>query len=199
VKRTGLLFAICILALITACSKEQPGEIYFPKGSEGAKWEYGVRYSTPQGAQMGSMVIRIEGEETINGKKYYRQVTDIAGVPGAKSKLNFNRRSKEGIYKIDQASQNHAEILMTPFPLKVGDTWTTRSAAGTTTYKAEKVESVELQKTRYTECLKVSFTGEMGPKRFEGFSYFAPKIGEVYSLVDMGEVKIDYALINHKL
>jgi hypothetical protein len=35
----------------------------------------------------GTMVIRIEGEETINGKKYYRQVTEMDGVPGQ------NRRS----------------------------------------------------------------------------------------------------------
>ncbi len=68
-----------------------------------------------------------------------------------------------------------------------------------TTYKADKIETVEFQKVRYPACLKVSFKGEMGPQQFDGFSYFAPDLGEVYSLVDFGEVKIDYALAKYKL
>ena len=192
---------IIILLALTACSKPQPqqGEIYFPKTSNGAQWEYGLRYSTPSGVQTGGMLIRIGDEETINQKTYYKQITLTQGVPGAETRVSYNRRSKEGIYKIDENTATRREYLVTPFPVKVGSTWTTQTSGGQTHYKAEKIETVELNGKKYVNCLKVSLQGEKGSQHFNGISYFAPGIGEVYTLLNLGEVKVDYALVKYKL
>jgi hypothetical protein len=198
-RRLLYLIIFIILLAMSACSKQQQGEIYFPKASNGAQWVYGLRYSTPAGEQMGGMLIRIGNEETINGKKYYKQITLTKGVPGAETHVSYNRRTKEGIYKIDESTTDRREYLTTPFPVKVGSTWTALTSDGQTRYKAEKLETLELNDKKYVNCLKVSFQAEKGSQHFEGISYFAPGIGEVYSLLSFGEVKVDYAIINYKL
>jgi hypothetical protein len=174
-------------------------DIYFPKGSNGSQWEYGVRYSTPEGVQMGGMLIQISGEETINGKTYYKQITITKGIPGAGAHVSYNRRAKEGIYKIDDNTITRQEYLTTPFPMKVGTMWTAKTSQGHTQFKAEKIETVELNDKKYVNCLKVSFLTDKGSQHFEGISYFAPGIGEVYSLLNLGKVKVDYALVRYKL
>jgi hypothetical protein len=190
---------IVILLALSACSKQQQGENYFPKTSKGAQWEYGLRYSTPAGVQMGGMIIRIGDEETINGKTYYKQITLTKGIPGAETHVSYNRRSKEGIYKIDEKTATRKEYLTTPFPIMAGAAWTTQTADGQTQFKAEKIETVELNNKKYEKCLKISFQADKGSQHFEGISYFAPGIGEVYSVLNLGEVKVDYALIKYKL
>jgi hypothetical protein len=189
-----------ILLALSACSKKpQEGEIYFPKAAKGAQWEYGLRYTTPAGVQMGAMMIRIGDDETINGKTYYKQITLTKGVPGPERHVSYNRRAKEGIYKIDDNTRDRHEYITTPFPVKVGSTWTAQTSGGQTLYRAEKLETIELNKKKYENCLKVSVQADKGLQHFEGISYFAPGIGEVYSILSFGEVKVDYALIKYKL
>ena len=190
---------IIILLALSACSRKQQGEIYFPKASNGAQWEYAVRYSTPTGVQMGGMLIRIGGEATIHGKTYYKQITLTKGIPGPETHVSYNRRAKEGIYKIDENTLAQREYITTPFPIKVGTTWATQTSDGQTLFKAEKIETVELNNKKYEKCLKISFQAEKGLQHFEGISYFAPGIGEVYSLLNLGEVKVDYAIVKYKL
>jgi hypothetical protein len=194
-----MILTFFFLAL-SACSKQQQeGEMYFPKAVKGAQWEYAVRYSTPSGNQMGGMMINIGGEESINGKTYYKQITLIKGIPGPASRVSYNRRAKEGIYKIDDTTAAKREYLTTPFPLKVGDTWTTQTSDGQTQFRAEKLETIELINKKYEKCLKITFQADKGLNHYEGVSYFAPGIGEVYSLLNLGEVKVDYAIMKYKL
>lgn len=192
---------ILIFLALSACSKheQKQNEVYFPEPTKGAQWEYGLRYTTPSGVQMGGMLIRIGDDETINGKTYYKQFTLTKGVPGAETHVSYNRRTKEGIYKIDENSPDKREYLTTPFPVKVGNTWTAQISGGQTQYKAEKLDTVELNNKKYTNCLKVTFQAEKGSQHFEGYSYFAPGIGEVYSMMSFGDVTIDYALLKYKL
>jgi len=191
------------LLILSACSKQSQeqlqGDIYFPKGSNGSQWEYGVRYSAPEGTKMGIMLIEIVGEETINGKTYYKQINSIKGIPGAGIRLGYYRRAKEGIYAIDDNTTYSRERLTTPFMIRIGDTWTAKTSDGQKQFKAEKIETVEINDKRYKNCLKVSFKTDPGPQHIEGISYFAPKIGEVYSVFDIGKVKVDYALLRYKL
>ncbi len=200
-QRRLVYMIIITLLTLSACSKQpqgQPqGDIYYPKGSNGAQWAYGIRYSAPEGVQTGGMLIQIGGEETINGKTYYKQITLTKGVPGAGTHVSYNRRAKEGIYKIDDKTRQ--EYLTTPFPMKVGNIWTTKTSDVQTQFKAEKIETVELNDKKYVKCLKVSFQASNGSQHFEGISYFAPGIGEVYSLLNLGKVKVDYALVRYKL
>jgi hypothetical protein len=195
------MIIIFLLSLVlSACSKQQQkDEPYFPKTSKGAQWEYGLRYSTPSGVQMGAMLIRIGDDETINGKTYYKQITLTKGIPGPETHVSYNRRTKEGIYKIDENTSDKHEYLTTPFPVKVGSTWTAKTSNGQTQYIAEKLETIELNNKKYVNCLKVSFQAEKGLQHFVGVSYFAPGIGEVYSLLSFDDVKVDYALVKYKL
>ncbi len=192
-------YAIIMLLVLSACSKEQEGEVYFPKASNGTSWEYTLRYTTPSGVHMGRMVISIDRKETIKGKKYYKQITLISGIPGSEPHVSYNRRTKEGIYKIDESNSDRPEYLVTPFPVRVGNIWTAQTSDGQTRYKAEKIETVEMNNKKFENCLKISFQSEKGSQKIEGFSYFAPRIGEVYSLINMGDVKVDYALDKYKL
>jgi hypothetical protein len=195
-----VILVIILLLALSACSKKpQEGENYFPKTSKGARWEYGIRFSTPAGVKMGGMLISIGDDETINGKTYYKQITLTKGVPGPETHVSYNRRSKEGIYKIDMNAPDKREYLTTPFPLKVGSTWSTETSGGKTQYKAEKLETIELNKTKYENCLKVSVQVDKGMQHFEGVTFFAPGIGEVYSLLILGDTKVDYALTKYKL
>jgi hypothetical protein len=199
-RRLPYMMMIIMLLALSACSKkEQEGEKYFPKTSKGARWEYGIRFSSMEGVKMGGMLISIGDDETINGKKYYKQITLTKGVPGPGTHVSYNRRSKEGIYKIDMNSPDKREYLTTPFPLKVGSTWSTETSGGKTQYTAEKLETIELNNKKYENCLKVSVKVDKGMQHFEGFSFFAPEIGEVYSILDLGETKVDYALTKYKL
>jgi hypothetical protein len=191
---------IIILLALSACSKKpQEGESYFPNPSKGARWEYGIRFSSPAEVKMGGMLISIGDDETFNGKTYYKQITLTKGVPGPETHVSYNRRSREGIYKVDMDTPDKREYLITPFPLKVGSTWTTETSGGKTQYMAEKLETIELNNTKYKNCLKVSVKVDRGMQHFEGVSFFAPGIGEVYSLLVLGETKVDYALIKYRL
>jgi len=198
-KMRKALYMFIVLLILFACSKQQPGEIYFPKASNGTQWEYLLKYTTPGGVYKGRMIIRINGEETINGKTYYKQVTLTSGIPGEKPHISFNRRTKEGIYKIDENNNARPEYLVTPFPIKVGTTWTARTSDGQTRYQAEKIETVELDNRQYKNCLKMSFQADKKMQHFDGFSYLAPGVGEVYTILNFGEVKVEYALDKYKL
>lgn len=197
--RQRLPFIILILLFsLHACSKKQD-ETYFPETSNGSQWEYGLRYSTPTGEKMGEMLIRIGDEETINDKSYYKQITIIKGVPGPESRISYNRRTKEGIYRIDDNTFTRQEYLSTPFPLRLGTKWTTLTSDGQTRFNAEKIETLELNNKKYLNCLKVTYNGEKGSQHFEGISFLAPGIGEVYNSINLGEAKVEYALVRYKL
>ena len=187
---------IAALLVLSACAK-QKGEEYFPETTNGAQWEYVLNYDSPTGSQNGHIGIRIDGEETINGKKYYKEVTVILGNPDPE--ICYKRRSKEGIYRIDGTHKDKPEYLVTPFPLKVGDTWTVKTPDGLTRYQAQKIESVEMHNRKYENCLKISFQGVRGSIHCEGISYLAPGIGEVLYVQKIGENKLTYYLEKYKM
>ena len=135
------------------------------------------------------MSVRNDGEEVIRGKAYFKLVTVFAGIPGAESQVNYYRRTDEGIYSISGKHKDQPEYLETPFPLQVGKNWTVKTSDAELTYRVEGVETAELFDKSYDNCLKVSFSGSrnsMGTKvQIEGYSYRAPKVGEVKSVTKL--------------
>jgi hypothetical protein len=186
-----------IIAMLCSCAQDQ-GEKYFPVPSQGTQWDYSVEYLTPSGAQKGNLSIRIEGNELINGKQYYKQLTLIPGEPDAKPQISYNRRTKEGIYKIEGKHKDKPEYLSTPFPISVGSTWTVQTPEGARHYKAESTDTIKIANREYKDCLKVTFIGQKGSMAFNGTSYLAPGIGEVKSILNIGEVTIIYSLSKYK-
>ena len=187
---------IAVLLVLSACAK-QKGEEYFPEASNGALWEYVFNYDSPTGSQKGNIGIRIDGEETINGKKYYKEVTIILG--NLNPEICYKRKTKEGIYRIDDKHKDQPEYLLTPFPLKVGNTWTVKTPDGITHYQAQKIVPVEVPNRKYENCLRISFQGNRGSVHCDGISYLAPGIGEVLYVQKTGENKLTYYLEKYKL
>src|SRR5262245_25315804 len=96
-----------------------PNKDYFPY-HDGARWEYAVEAMVPfSGVQKGKVISRVDGEETINGKKYYKLVTVYSGIPGAEAEVLYLRKAKDGIYKIDGKYKDNPEYLLVPLPLAV--------------------------------------------------------------------------------
>jgi hypothetical protein len=191
-----LIFAT--LLIFCSCTKHQ-GEEFFPQGNDGSQWDYSVLISTPSGNQSENMSIRIEGKETINGKVYYRQVTSLSGKTGTENKISYNRRAKEGIYRITGDKKDDTEHLGTPFPITIGKTWLVQTPNGQIRYLAEKYETVELLGRQYPDCLKISFRNEDQNKKMEGFSYFASGIGEISTNMKIDENSVQYVLKKYKL
>jgi hypothetical protein len=197
-RREAFYMIVSVLLILSACAKQQ-GEEFFPKASIGAQWEYTLVYETPAGAQKGRIVISIDGKETIHGETYYKQVSLISGLPGQKPQISYNRRTKEGIYKIDDNHKDKPEYLMIPFPIAVGSTWTVQSPDGQTYYRAEKIEPMTLPSRKYDNCLKLTFKVDREAVHIEGFSYLAPDVGEILCVQQIGEDKLAYYLDKYKL
>ena len=169
-----LLLAMSAVAL-SGCSTPQGGE-YFPPSRDGSRREYSFEYSDPlMGTEKGRIAYRIDGTERINGNTYFKEVAVVSGVPGVLVQTRYVRRDKDGIHVIDGEDNTKADYLETPFPVKVGSSWTVKKPKGETHYRAEAIESLQLLDRRYDRCLKLSYTGQNG----QGYSYSAPGIGEV--------------------
>jgi hypothetical protein len=202
--KRGIFATVLIVLMLSACSKEssvpkQEGENFFPQGKAGSTWEYLVKMSSPQGNKNGMLIIRIEGEEKINGKEYQKQSSLLSALPDAKPQMSYSRRTPEGIYKLDQSSKDNSEVLLIPFPMKVGTTWTMKKGDGQIVSKAEKIENIEFLGKTYYGCLKITMRGEVNSQPLEGFSYFAPNVGEVTTSLKIGNTSMMYVLNKYSL
>jgi hypothetical protein len=188
------------LLILPACSKPQQGEEYFPQISKGSQWEYLVKFIAPSGKVMdGRLSVSIEGKDDINGKKYFKQVSLISGLPGAKPQIGYSRRTEQGIFRIEGTSKDTQEYLATPFPLTVGNSWTVKSQDGQILYLAESISGIKIMNREYTNSLKISFNGEKKGQHIEGYSYFAANVGEIMTNMKVGDVIIQYILDKYKI
>jgi hypothetical protein len=166
-------------------SSSDEWEAYFPL-SEGGRWEYSIEFSLENSdVKKGRAVMKIDGQEVINGQKYYKYITTYFGLPGPQGDVSYYRSAKEGIYKIESTKKDAPELLITPFPIALDSTWTVIKPEGSTHYRVEGVESVELPDQKYENCLKISYewdtknSSERG--YLKGISYRARGIGEIKS------------------
>ena len=83
--------------------------------------------------------------------------------------------------------------------MEVGKTWTVKTPTKQISSVAEKLETIEYLKRTYKNCLKVTYHGKAGTTSIDGYTYFAPNVGEVVSEMKMGDVKFQYALDKHTL
>jgi hypothetical protein len=129
--RIALAGALSLAIIFAGCSKQ--GAQYFPETSVGSRYEYSVELqSLFGGVQKAEMVMRIDSEETINGKRYQKQVTEFSGIPGVDQQVSYYRRSPDGIWIIEGADKGKHEFLHAPFPMKVGNSWISSAPSMTT-------------------------------------------------------------------
>lgn len=153
--------------------------------SEKSRWTYSIEYRAGIGVQKGKSVVRVDGTESINGKRYYKVVTVFSGIPGAEPDTRYVRPSKEGFYVVRDKSQ--PEFLMVPRAPSIGSTWTVKEGDGRVDYRVEAIETAELFDAKYENCLKVSYEGIAHGKTIRGYAYYAPDVGQVKDLTTIGK------------
>jgi hypothetical protein len=162
---------------LAACSN--PSSDWFPM-AEKMQWEYAIEYaSRPDKIQTGISTIRIEGSETIDGKKYIKTSRVLTGFPGVEPRINYYRKSSDGLYEIRDSHRDAGEYLLIPFPVEVGNSWHVQAAGLDLMYKAEAIVSVPLPERTYKNCLQLTFKGTADGDQLEGETYQAPGIGTI--------------------
>ncbi len=184
-----LFIAICSLS----CSQPKGGD-YVPS-ADGTKWEYSVEYAAALvGVGKGKMVSRIDGDETINGKKYRKRINVYSGIPGAEAEVYYERESNEGIFTIDGKHKDKPEYLDVMFPLEIGINWTSHRPAGDVHFRVESLETLELIDRTYKDCLRISYTGSYESKSFEGYYFLAKDVGMVKDVYKIQGATFDVTL-----
>ena len=202
--RLGITAIVASILLLTGCAgtlvKTPVSEDYYPALKKGQQWEYSLEYQKPsENPQRGTLLISVDGEEEINKKWYFRTVTSFSGIPNFDASMAYYRRSPQGIHKIYGGHVNVPEYVETPFPLAMGETWTVPNPDGTLLYTAEGIETVHTPYQTYQNCLKVSFRSQDRSAGYEGYSYHAPGVGEVKTVMKLNGSTVEYVLKDYRL
>lgn len=168
-----------LLFLLVGCS-QSGGDDYFPI-MDGLRKEYAVQYRSSDGVENGRSVIRIDGQKTINGKVYFKEVIVFSGLSGFEPVIFYSRKDESGIYMVEEAHMDHPEYLSTRFPLEVGKEWAVSLPWSDKQCRIEAIETAELLDRKYESCLKISFRTVYKNSGFEveGYSYYCPGVGLV--------------------
>lgn len=140
------------------------------------------------------MTTIVDGEEEINGKKYFKEVTRFEGVPGLDFQISYKRIAKGGIYRIDGAHKDRPEVLYIPFPIGVGTSWKVQGQDQTIEYRVEGTETLEMFRQKYDDCLKISFHGKIKAGVMDGVMYYARKVGCVRTFTRLGPMRMETLL-----
>ncbi len=193
-KRLSHVLTAATLLFSFVAFPQQRGENYFPI-SVGAKWEYSLEYyAADVGSRKGKATTIVDGEEEINGKKYYKEVTQYGGIPGGKAKISYSRIAKGGIYRIDGAQKDRPELLHIPFPIGVGTSWKMQDKDGSVEFRVEGTETLEMFRQKYDECLKISFHGKSKEGAIDGIAYYARNVGCVRTFTRFGPIRMEILL-----
>jgi hypothetical protein len=177
-----------------------------PKGAQyvtepriGSRSEYSLEYKSPYGGvQTGSMTVRVDGQETIGGKRYYKVVSTFFGVPGLDQQVGFERWSSDGVFAVDGDHRDKPEYLDTPLPIGVGTSWITQAPDSRTTYQVVGLETVETRTKTYKDCLRVTFERNDKDGASQGTTYLCPSVGMTKLLMTASGVPMTFTLENYK-
>ncbi len=137
------------------------------------------------------MTERYDGEETINGKKYFKHYGFTSG-----ELVSYDRKAKEGLFKVPVDNKDKPEELTVPLFLKVGETHTIKRESAPKSLTIETTllgkEAVTIADKKYENCLKFSKKyshagGDSKPQDMELIEYYAPNIGMVKSIRNIGK------------
>ena len=183
-----------VVLFSSATFSQQRGENYFPI-SDGSTWEYVLDYyAAEMGSAKGKAITSVEGEELINGKKYYKEVTRFIGITKIEPKTSYTRVTKEGVFKIAEGEKDKPEVLHIPFPIGVGSSWKVMEKNESFEYRVEGTETLEMFHQKYEECLKISYNGKAKEGPMNGIMYYAKNVGCVRTYVRFGPVRMEILL-----
>ena len=111
------------------------------------------------------MFMLVDGEKTINGKRYYMLVGSDT-IPGTGEFVSYFRKAEDGIYE----GVGEKEKMVFPFPPTVGKAW----SIGDGERHIVSNETLYVFDKKYKDCLKIT---DKVPD--EETRYYAPNIGLV--------------------
>ncbi len=155
------------------------GRDYLPLRS-GRIMHYQVTWSPPLGEPRSARATStLTGGVSVAGKAYFKQVTEISGIPFSPTTTVYYRSGPEGVYQILEGDQDRPEWLYLPSRIVLGDTWRATTTQGELEFEAAAVEDVETASGTYRGCLKLLLTikGTLGTATEE--QWLAPGVGFV--------------------
>jgi hypothetical protein len=128
----------------------------------GVKWVYKIGFMRPDGKmQDGLLVTTVEGTEVIDGKTYFKVVSDLTEVPPVGKRVFYYREAADGIYRLDADHKELGEVRELPRPLAVGTEWDVQSPNYSMHYRVTGLEKVNVRAGDFDNCFAINGSGSM--------------------------------------
>lgn len=196
VKSIAMLCAALAMVATSGCTNEPASKYHYLK--DGARWEMAVETLLPNGEVRKTKVIaRIDGTEEIGGKVYHKKVVVPVGIPGREPAVTFLRVESDGVYSITEGFRDVPPTMSARLPVEIGATWVTGApdGSGQIVFTYSGIETAELPDRKYEDCLLITFEGSTSEGPISGYAYAAPGIGDVKSVLQMGQVTVESLLV----
>lgn len=187
-------FVVFVLALlITACSGSSYKD-YFPE-TDGLTYTYHVTVlPNVPGFENAQFVIRRQGQETINGITYWKDVAVLEGLPVQEPEITFWRVDDKGVWEVDEKDPAHPEYLSFPFDAAPGATWSIHTVDNELEQVLVTTEAVILPEQTYNDCIKVLVSGIQNGQMMDGSVYYCKNVGMVKVSGRMSNLQVEYTL-----
>ncbi|HEY4310647.1 MAG TPA: hypothetical protein VGN12_14450 [Pirellulales bacterium] len=181
--------------LVTGATAAEPaGAEYYPLKA-GSEW----RYHLVADGVTKTFESRITKIEEIDGLPLARFDAEINGEVVATEHL---RITDEGVLRYRyNGSEVTPPVCILKFPIKDGETWQSENRVGNQDFVVRSTvsrEEVDVPYGKY-EAVKVTATTEQGGQLFSTTYWFAPGIGNVKQVLDLGGKKFELDLFEFTL
>lgn len=191
----------------------QAGHAYIPEDTPQLLYEYSIGGPLFTGVlsdfqKQLTMIVRVDGLRTINGRQYYKEVREYTGQEDFleflkseqdhkdedskftagllaildqmfKTSITYARWDRTGELDVDGDDLTQPESRGAPLQANVGSEWSENGMH----FKAVSVEDVEAGNQTYPNCLKIRGTGSIGGVNMHGVV--------MYSALGIGPVKVE--------
>jgi hypothetical protein len=188
----ALAFAVTLPADSQVVTARSNLPDYYPLKA-GAKWTYEVDAGDGQKTRVTNQLAKIE---TIDGKELARLETTIGGTVAATEHLSS---SPNGVFR-----HRYNGVEVTPalcilrYPFKEGESWEGEPMIGPqkvkVTIKSLRREELTVPAGKY-KAVSVSVETNVNGVRIYATSWYAPDIGVVRQVTDIGQKKIKLELV----
>jgi hypothetical protein len=187
--------ALLVTFLVSAAHAAEPtGAEYYPLKA-GTKW----RYHFDADGVTKTFEARIAKIEEIDGLQLARVDAEVNGSVVATEHL---RVTDEGVYRYRyNGSEVTPPVCILKFPIKDGDSWQTENRIGDQEFAVRSTvnhEAVEVPYGEY-EAVKVVVATEQGGQAITSTYWFAPGIGNVKQVMEIGGKKMSFELFEFTL
>lgn len=179
------------------------GSVYFPPATPQYLYEYSLAGAVLSHFQRAiTMIIRVDGVRAINGKTYYKEVTEYTGhedllqllkgpdMPSAlsdapetkaftglletmsKPSVSFMRWDQAGEWDLDSDDLAKPEVLGRPHNIDVGTEWNDDQGLHA---KAVSIDDIEIGDQAYKDCLEVRVSGTTDNINVQGMVIYAAR------------------------